>query len=315
MSHVDNHLTLADDTAAVATAAAPATPSRFRMVIAGLEAGQTRKAAIYAAGVSNRLFQSWLRAAKTGNEAYTPLRDVLDRIAQGQIKRARKASAFADQDGRAGVNENDNGVSWTELQAAAREAPPHAPRPMGTAGHLSEQEKNAIRYAYLESGGTLTFKELGTRFNVNRDSVSACCKGPEFLALSKALEAEVRQTAVTKLKALTMPAVEAFGTAIPIAAKKGDVRPAERLLKHVGIMEDAESGTGLLVLTTINVNGAPSYRGNDGNIYEQDPATGLALNLPKGSTAVHVGGYLKIIETLTDRPPVQADAVDGEVLN
>lgn len=216
------------------------------------------------------------------------------------------------------MSDVDKIVSWAERKAATR-APtlgPTEPKLEGKAAHLTEEEKTAIRYAYLEAGGTATFKELGVRFNRNRETIAACCKGPEFQKLRKEFEAEVRHTAIAKLKSLTLPAVQAFETAIPIAAEKGDVRPAERLLKHVGIMEDTESGkVGVLVLTKVEVNGLPMVKGSDGNVYETDPDTGEIVNLPNAGVVMQVGCLtlkdVKIGE-LSATPP---DAIEGEVVD
>lgn len=162
-----------------------------------------------------------------------------------------------------------------------------AKRPEGRAGHLSEQEKTAIRLAYLEAAGTKTYKQLAAEFGVNRDTVSACCKGPEFQRLEKQLEAEMRHSAVNKLKALTMPAVDAWGDAIPIAARKGDHRPARELLQHVGIVEAGkEVGGGVLVLTKIDVH---TVKGSDGNVYHRNPDTGEIEGLPKADVIVGIG--------------------------
>lgn len=168
-------------------------------------------------------------------------------------------------------------------------------RPPGRAGHLSEPEKQAIRFAYLESGGTITFKALGAKFGVNRETAAACCKGPEFNALQKQIEGEMRATAVAKLKALTLPAVHAWGDAIPIAAKKGDHRPARELLQHVGIVEQKPEGQGMLVLVQTQVNGVPAMTDGKGAFYYVDPANPTEWidergEPPKADTILWLGG-------------------------
>jgi hypothetical protein len=40
-------------------------------------------------------------------------------------------------------------ANWAERQEAAK-------KPVGRAGHLSAEQKQAIRLTYIESGGTLT---------------------------------------------------------------------------------------------------------------------------------------------------------------
>src|SRR5215471_3881416 len=119
-------------------------------------------------------------------------------------------------------------------------------KPQGRTGHLSPEEKNAIRLAYLESGGTLTFIELGRRFNVNRETASACLKGPEFEKLRDAMESEIRATAMQRLQAAVVPAAEAWVRSIDVAADKGDYKGAKDLLLHTRTIEplddDGRSG-------------------------------------------------------------------------
>ena len=73
----------------------------------------------------------------------------------------------------------DQIAKWAERQADAE-------KPQGRAGHLSPEQKQAIRVAYLETGGAVTYSEMGRRCvavigrEVNRETVAACLKGPEY---------------------------------------------------------------------------------------------------------------------------------------
>ena len=52
------------------------------------------------------------------------------------------------------MTEGERIVSWAECRTSDRDPP--ARRPQGRAGHLSHEEKQAIRLAYLEGGGRIT---------------------------------------------------------------------------------------------------------------------------------------------------------------
>ena len=73
----------------------------------------------------------------------------------------------------------DQIAKWAEQQADAK-------KPQGRAGHLSPEQKQAIRVAYLETGGAVTYSEMGRRCGtvigrqVNRETVAACLEGPEY---------------------------------------------------------------------------------------------------------------------------------------
>jgi len=113
-------------------------------------------------------------------------------------------------------------------------------KPQGAAGHLSPEQKQQIRLAYLESAGDVTYVALAKQFGVNRDTVSACLKGPEYDKLRAALDAELRMAAIQRLKAHVLPATDAWGRAIETAADKGDHKPARDLLLHTGTIEPVQ---------------------------------------------------------------------------
>jgi hypothetical protein len=157
-------------------------------------------------------------------------------------------------------------------------------KPQGRAAHLSFEEKTAIRLAYLEAGGTLTYIELGRRFNVNRETVSACLKGPEFEKMRGGFESEVRATAVQRLKAAVIPAADAWVRAIEGAADQGDHKPAKDLLMHTGTIEpldDDGRARGPMVLVLAKIDGLDVVKSDDGQVYDVDPETGDILKLPK----------------------------------
>jgi hypothetical protein len=148
------------------------------------------------------------------------------------------------------------------------------------------------------------------RFGVNRDTISACCKEPESKLLQKQVESEMRAEAVAKLKALTLPAVDAWRDAIPIAARKGDHRLARELLQHVGIVNDPkEASSGLFVLTTATIEGVSVLRGSDGNVYTPDPNNpGEYLGeAPSAGIVVTIGGIQPYGIDLGQGPAVPFD--------
>jgi hypothetical protein len=148
------------------------------------------------------------------------------------------------------MTEADRIVAWAERQTGETSMP--ARRPEGRAGHLSSEEKAAIRVAYLESGGTITRKALAVQFGVNRDTVSACLQGKDFEALQQQFEAELRATAISRLKAHAVPAAAAWCEAVEIAKEKGDHRPAKELLLHAKVIEPVGGGPMLPIQVTIN---------------------------------------------------------------
>jgi hypothetical protein len=109
-------------------------------------------------------------------------------------------------------------------------------RPEGRAGHLTPEEKTAIRLEYLEHGGRMSRKAIAAKFRVNRDTVSECLKGPDFERLQKQFEQELREAAMRRLKAHVLPAADAWCNAVDTAAQRGDHRPARELLLHTGVI-------------------------------------------------------------------------------
>ena len=87
-------------------------------------------------------------------------------------------------------------AAWSERRADG--AAPLAKRPQGRAGHLTHDEKQAIRLAYLEQGRRTTRQGLVGQFNVNRDTVAACLQGPGFESLQRQLEQELRAGALQR---------------------------------------------------------------------------------------------------------------------
>jgi hypothetical protein len=145
-------------------------------------------------------------------------------------------------------------------------------RPEGRAGHLSTEERLQIRLAYLESGGQRTYKALAEQFNINRDTVSACLKGAEFDALQRTFNQEAQRIAKQHLQSAMIEAAQSWRRALPVAAEKGDHRPARDLLLHTGAIEPIakheESAVTVLVGGGGIVNigqplaGAPGLPGN-----------------------------------------------------
>ncbi len=141
-------------------------------------------------------------------------------------------------------------------------------KPVGAAGHLSPEQKQTIRVAYLETGGCVTYAELGKRCQVligravNRETVASCMKGPEYDKLRKHFDTEIKASAVERLKAGILPAADAWVRSVGVAAEKGDHKPAKDLLMHTGTIEpldDDGRARGPLVL--VMVDSMPGQRG------------------------------------------------------
>ena len=121
-----------------------------------------------------------------------------------------------------------------EEMAVQQDRPPV--RPEGRAGHLTPEEKTAIRLEYLEHGGRMSRKAIAAKFRVNRDTVSECLKGQDFERLQKQFEQELREAAMRRLKAHVLPAADAWCDAVDTAAQRGDHKPARELLLHTGVI-------------------------------------------------------------------------------
>jgi hypothetical protein len=109
-------------------------------------------------------------------------------------------------------------------------------RPEGRAGHLSAEEKAAIRDAYFEQGGKITRIALAEQFNVNRDTVSACLKGPEFDKAREQFIADARAAAQQRLQTNAMSFADDWVKASGKAADLGNHKAAKEALQAIGVV-------------------------------------------------------------------------------
>ena len=146
------------------------------------------------------------------------------------------------------MTHQDNHQDTDAEMAVRQEGPPV--RPEGRAGHLTPEEKMAIRLEYLEHGGRSTRKAIAAKFRVNRDTVSECLKGPDFERLQKQFEQELREAAMRRLRAHVLPAADAWCDAVDTAAQRGDHKPARELLLHTGVIAPISGvdATGITVM-------------------------------------------------------------------
>ncbi len=135
-------------------------------------------------------------------------------------------------------------------------------KPNGAAAHLSPEQKQLIRTAYLATGGSITYTEMGARCAampeigrpVNRETIAVCMKGPEYEALRKHFDTEIKAGAIEQLKSFIIPATKSWGRAIEVGGEKGDHKPAKDLLMHTGTIEPLDEdgrARGPLVLIAI----------------------------------------------------------------
>jgi hypothetical protein len=150
-------------------------------------------------------------------------------------------------------------AQWAEGKADAA-------KPQGKAAHLTPEQRQAIRVAYLETGGNVTYADMGRRCaaivgrEVNRETVAACLKGPAYDKLRKHFDTEIKASAVERLKAGILPAADAWVKAVDVAADKGDHKPAKELLLHTGTIDplDADGrAQGPLVLVYVGNGKTP----------------------------------------------------------
>jgi hypothetical protein len=139
------------------------------------------------------------------------------------------------------MTEAERIAAWAERQTGEA---PVSKRPQGRPGHLSDNERQAIRLAYLEAGGRVTHKELAAQFSVHRDTIAACLQGPAYEALGRQFEQARNDLAVQRLKAQVVPAATAWCDAVAVAAEKGDYQPARDLLLHTKVIEPVQKHDG-----------------------------------------------------------------------
>ena len=101
---------------------------------------------------------------------------------------------------------------------------------------MTEEERAEIRNAYFENGGRITRVELAKRFNVNRDTVSACLKGPEFEQMREAFMAAISEEAKATLHTNAMRFVKDWVRASSKAADQGNHKAAKEALQAVGVV-------------------------------------------------------------------------------
>jgi hypothetical protein len=204
----------------------------------------------------------------------------------------------------------------TDEMAQRQERPPV--RQEGRAGHLTPEEKTAIRLEYLEHGGRMTRKAIAAKFRVNRDTVSECLKGPDFERLQKQFEQELREAAVRRLKAHVLPAADAWCDAIDTAAQRGDHKPARELLLHTGVIAPITGvdSTGITVMVggfslcgmNVGIQHVSDFRDGDVLTATQDRLTARRQG-PSGEwTNMHVAiapALAEIPSTVVVEPPAQ----------
>jgi hypothetical protein len=190
----------------------------------------------------------------------------------------------------------DNDQDTDEEKAVRQERPPV--RPEGRAGHLTTEEKTAIRLEYLEHGGRMSRKAIAVKFRVNRDTVSECLKGPEFERLQKQFEQELWDAAMRRLKAHVLPAADAWCDAVDTAAQRGDHKPARELLLHTGVIAPVSGidATGITVMIgSMNLHGlnigiqhVSDFREGDVLTAAHDKLTARRLGANGAWTDMHV---------------------------
>jgi hypothetical protein len=160
-------------------------------------------------------------------------------------------------------------------------APPttHAP---GRGSAVTQAEALDIRLMYLSDG--LSISELARRSGRTRETISKVVKHPDTGDLRKIVEAEKVERAKQKLRAAVDVAAQGWVDAIPVAAQKGDHRPAKDLLLTEKVVEPVvadRSGGGIVV--QIGISAADVRLG----VYRlEDLRLGDSLILEDGRIAV-----------------------------
>jgi len=203
-------------------------------------------------------------------------------------------------------------AQWAEQHDADK-------KPAGAAGHLTPEQKHQIRAAYLATGGNVTYTELGLRCAsiigraVNRETVGACMKGPEYEQLRKQFDSEIKATAIERLKAGIIPAADAWTKAVSVAGEKGDHKPAKDLLMHTQVIEPLDDdgrarGPLVLVLAAGSSPGNPRWHHDGGTVDREGRDELLAKH--KGNL-VQIGIDASDVKIVNPPAPLYRDPVTG----
>lgn len=122
-------------------------------------------------------------------------------------------------------------------------------------GRLTGDVRKAIQLAFLKE--KVSRVHLAKRYGVDRQSVTRCLTGEDFEALEKAVFEETKRNAIRILnQGSERAAAKWAGTTLDKAAKKGNHKPMEDLLKATGMIQETAQSR-IVVQIGVQLTGAP----------------------------------------------------------
>src|SRR5262249_26676858 len=116
---------------------------------------------------------------------------------------------------------------------------------------LTDEDKHEIRLtAALEDIGPV---ELARRFGRRREAIAGLVQGPEYEKVIEEAENLSTRQAIAALSRLKLPAVKAWEKAIPIAAEKGDHKPARDVLRSTHVIQDDDDRSHEKVIVQVGI--------------------------------------------------------------
>jgi uncharacterized membrane protein len=138
-------------------------------------------------------------------------------------------------------------------------------RKKGGAGmHLAPDQKQSIRLAFLEARGKMTRIQLAEQFGVNRETVGALLRGPEFDALANEMRDAGKRAAKARLEDHAEGFADDWINASGAAASNGNHKPAREALEAIGVVETDRGGSGITVIVGgtgrgVDIGNGPIY--------------------------------------------------------
>ena len=113
--------------------------------------------------------------------------------------------------------------------------------PPGRGSQLTPGERRQIQSMALVDGASMS--EIARQTGRDRGTVANVLRAEDSLTFRDQLETEAREAAVQILRGTSEKAARAWGSAIGVAADRGDHRPAKDLLVAVGAISEQHDGS------------------------------------------------------------------------
>lgn len=130
-----------------------------------------------------------------------------------------------------------------------------ARRKPGRGSQLSPSDRLEVQEMSLVQG--LSNSQIARQTGRDRGTVATVLAAPDTVELKARLQTEQHEEALTMLRNGRVTAAGDWVSAITVAAKKGDHRPAKDLLLHTGTIQPVVADQGPRVAVQINLHGGP----------------------------------------------------------